>query len=63
MKIYQLTTTQGLVRYYYVRGVADLFQSRLGGTIREIHGSDVESCIRAETSLETDYLNTVYDVE
>ena len=62
MKIYQLTTTQGLVRYYYVRGVADLFQSRLGGTIREIRASNVESCIRAERSLETDYQQQVYDV-
>ena len=54
MKIYQLTTTQGLIRYYYVRGVADMFRSRLGGTVREIHAADVESCIRAERSLRTD---------
>jgi hypothetical protein len=62
MKIYQLTTTQGLVRYYYVRGVADLFRSRLGGTIREIQAPDVESCICSGTSLALDGLHTVYDV-
>jgi hypothetical protein len=63
MKIYQLTTDQGLTRYYYVRGVAEMFRSRMGGEIQEIQGCDVESCIRAERSRETDYLDTVYDVE
>ena len=63
MKIYQLTTLQGLVRYYYVQGVAEMFRSRLGGTIREIRAHNVESCIRAERSSEIDYLATVYDVE
>jgi hypothetical protein len=62
MTIYQLTTAQGLIRYYYVRGVAEMFRSRLGGTIQEIRASNVESCIRAERSLETDYLQQVYDV-
>jgi hypothetical protein len=63
MKIYQLTTDQGLTRYYYVRGVAEMFQSRMGGEIQEIHGRDVESCIRAELSRDVDYLHTVYAVE
>ena len=63
MKIYQLTTDQGLTRYYYVRGVAEMFQSRMGGEIQEIQAPDVESCIRSETSLATDYLAQVYAVE
>jgi hypothetical protein len=63
MKIYQLTTAQGLTRYYYVRGVAEMFRSRMGGEIQEIHGSNVESCIRLEKARETDYLHAVYDVE
>jgi hypothetical protein len=62
MKIYQLTTDQGLTRYYYVRGVAEMFRSRMGGEIREIQAPDVESCIRSGTSLATDSLHAVYDV-
>ena len=62
MKIYQLTTTQGLTRYYYVRGVAEMFRSRMGGEIREIRAANVESCIRLESSLDLDYLQQVYDV-
>ena len=62
MKIYQLTTAQGLVRYYYVRGVAEMFQSRMGGEIQEIYGRDVESCIRLERSRDVDYPQQVYDV-
>lgn len=42
MTIYQLTTTQGSIRYYYVRAVADLFRSRLGGEILEIPGASID---------------------